>query len=123
MLAEFGVLQALPNNLLGGSQIGIQVGLHLLQCLFDGGAGGQLLIGLENLAKARGMLLQAAAHFVRAAWALVQAYQQGREDVGAQGVMHHVRFQMVAQGGQADLVVVHCRSCSSIIEQAVQAHE
>ncbi|MNP60403.1 hypothetical protein D3C76_1554840 [compost metagenome] len=69
------------------------------------------------------MLFEGTAHLGFAAGAFVQAHQHGRQHVGAQRVVHHVGFEVIAQRSHADVIVLHGLGHPGVPQVADQAHD
>lgn len=90
--------------MLGGADVGFQVGPQLDQRLVDGVVERQPLVLLDYLAKPLTVLLQVLADLLGRR-AVAGLDHERRQDVGAQGVVHHVAFHVVAQRIDAQLVL------------------
>ncbi len=99
-----GIEQRLADDALGGADVGFQVGPQLDQRLVDGVVERQPLVLLDHLAKPLAVLLQVLADLLGRR-AVAGLDHERRQDVGAQGVVHHVAFHVVAQRIDAQLVL------------------
>ncbi|MND98222.1 hypothetical protein D3C80_905630 [compost metagenome] len=123
LLRGFRVFQGQPDDTLGSADVGVEAGLDLVQAGLDGVVDRQLEVFPEHFAKALGVLFDGTAHLGFAAGALVQAHQHGRQHVGAQRVVHHVGFEVIAQRGHADVVVAHGLGHPGVPQVTDQAHD
>ncbi|MNM65467.1 hypothetical protein D3C81_769150 [compost metagenome] len=123
LLRRIGIFQGQADDALGGTDVSVEAWLDLVQRGFQGVIDRQLEILPEHLAKMRGVLLQGTAHLGLATGAFVQAHQHRRQHVGAQGVVHHVRFKMIAQRAHADVIVLHRLPHLAITQVTDQPHD
>ncbi|MNO96779.1 hypothetical protein D3C76_884650 [compost metagenome] len=107
LLRGLGIFQGHADNALGRTDVGVKAGLDPVQRGFQGVVDRQLEVVAEHLPKVRRMLFDGRAHLGLAAGALAQPDQHRRQHVGAQRVVHHVGFHVVAQHGHAHFVVLH----------------
>ena len=122
-LRRIWIFQRQANDALGRADVGVEARFDLVQAGLEGVVDRQLEVFTQYFAKMPGMFLDGTVHLGLAAGAFAQAHQHRRQHIGAQGVVHHVGFKVIAQRGHADLVLIHRFSHLRVPHVTDQAHD
>jgi hypothetical protein len=123
LLRGLGVFQRQTDDALGSANISVEAWLDFVQSRLEGVVDRQFEVIAQHFTKMCGVLFDGTAHLGLAAGALAQPHQHRRQHVGAQGVVHHVGFEVIAQCRHADVVVVHGLGHAHVSQVTDQAHD
>ena len=123
LLGGIRIVQRHADDLLGGFDVGIEARLDLLQRRAQCRVDRQLQVVIQHFTKMPGVLGERIAHFGGGGGAFAQADQHRRIDIGAQGVVHHVRFHVIAQRAHAHRVIADRRGHPQVADVTDQTHD